>query len=164
MSIQKFKDGAILMTGDDMWNFLMGDRTLALPSCEICSNKDDELCPDCSMNDTDRSCSCHINPPCSKCIDNHYERSPYAVDYLLYGATGKTWHGFIASEQTYGKWKEFKKQGYFLNIEIMQMTGEAVLYLTKSDEDIVIEICEKKGINNGFEKILQNYSIPEVPR
>jgi len=44
-------------------------------SCNGCihDNTDDEECESCSRLDFDNSCSCHINPPCSVCVNDHYE-------------------------------------------------------------------------------------------
>lgn len=34
-------------------------------------NEEHEQCENCSRLD-DFSCSCHINPPCSVCVNDHY--------------------------------------------------------------------------------------------
>lgn len=52
-------------------------KTFKLPEkvmikCEDCKHYETEICEDCSIN-SDRSCSCHINPPCSYCEDVKYE-------------------------------------------------------------------------------------------
>jgi hypothetical protein len=43
-------------------------------NCQDCKhfNQDDGMCDGCS-NTSDDSCSCHINPPCSICENNHFE-------------------------------------------------------------------------------------------
>lgn len=43
-------------------------------NCEKCKNKDTEICEECSVpkHDILGGCSCHINPPCSFCIDLKY--------------------------------------------------------------------------------------------
>jgi len=53
-------------------------------SCEGCRYEhiDHEDCEECSVL-TDEQCSCHINPPCNKCVTNFYvenNSNPYAED------------------------------------------------------------------------------------
>ena len=77
--IQRFDDGTKLITGND-FDELMG-KVLNLPDgkkfgcaeCKYAEEKDycDDI--DCSHLWDGASCSCHINPPCSKCVNNAFE-------------------------------------------------------------------------------------------
>jgi hypothetical protein len=41
-------------------------------NCGNCENENTIECDDCSILDGE-GCSCHINPPCGFCENNHYE-------------------------------------------------------------------------------------------
>ena len=48
-----------------------------MKTCDGCilQNEDDnEICDDCSRNDVDIECTCHISPPCSFCVNDKYEK------------------------------------------------------------------------------------------
>ena len=40
--------------------------------CTKCKHENSEVCDDCS-NISGEGCSCHLNPPCGYCVDNHFE-------------------------------------------------------------------------------------------
>lgn len=77
--IQKFKDGTKLISGDDFEKW--ADRVCNMPDskkigCAECKHASDEdYCNDidCSHLWDGESCRCHINPPCSKCVNNAFE-------------------------------------------------------------------------------------------
>jgi hypothetical protein len=46
-------------------------------NCENCVRKNTQECDDCSNTWEDTNCSCHINPPCSFCENNHFEEKIY---------------------------------------------------------------------------------------
>jgi hypothetical protein len=41
--------------------------------CKKCEHNETDICDECSMNNEDTVCSCHINPPCSFCVGLLYE-------------------------------------------------------------------------------------------
>lgn len=41
-------------------------------NCHNCKNENTEACDECSAN-SDECCSCHVNPPCSYCVNSLYE-------------------------------------------------------------------------------------------
>ena len=85
MSKQVFEDGSVLLTGDDMitaMERMFNHRGNHDISCSFCAHEgNEEYCEGCTIADTDNSCSCHINPPCSKCVGSKFEVSPFLINY-----------------------------------------------------------------------------------
>lgn len=46
---------------------------IKLYDCKTCIHDNTDICDDCSVNG-DGGCSCHINPPCSFCVNIAYEQ------------------------------------------------------------------------------------------
>jgi hypothetical protein len=40
-------------------------------NCDLCKHKDTDICLDCSTNQSE--CRCHLNPPCSSCVNSLFE-------------------------------------------------------------------------------------------
>lgn len=77
--IQTFKDGTKLITGSDLDKW--AEKVFSLPEgrktgCAECKHaKSEDYCQDidCSHLWEGESCFCHLNPPCSKCVNNAFE-------------------------------------------------------------------------------------------
>ena len=43
--------------------------------CNTCKHQDTDICDECSgtWDPLEQGCSCHIDPPCSYCVENLYE-------------------------------------------------------------------------------------------
>ena len=53
-----------------------------MKTCEGCIREqilidDDYMCDECSRLYGDRECTCHVNPPCSFCVEDMYEEKEY---------------------------------------------------------------------------------------
>lgn len=53
---------------------------MSIPDCRTCINEDTDICGDCSVYRHEGGCSCHINPPCSFCVDLLYEQKLVIVN------------------------------------------------------------------------------------
>lgn len=63
--------------GKEFYNKLLEDLKMSRVNCEDCRHYEyDEICSGCSNYDYGDGvvgCSCHLNPPCSYCVDLKYE-------------------------------------------------------------------------------------------
>ena len=161
----EFKDGSVLLTGNDMIDALSRvynhRDNYNHKDCNFCiyQHGDNVECDDCSVYDGERGCSCHINPPCSFCIDNHFEPSVNLINYKHIRNGGKwKWECFKSTEEVKNKLDIIENSGLHLNCETLQ-TDEIVVYLSNTDEDEIIEICNKTNFKSTVVKIINDYEI-----
>ena len=167
MAKKTFADGSVLLTGQEMTDCLLAaincrgnfDR-----ECSFCryENTDDERCDDCSIADMDRSCSCHINPPCGKCTESRFEESPYLINYKV--GTRK-WQCFKGDKETFDKLTEIEKTDFELSAEILS-TGKAAMYIgdpiyddIDCAESKMIEICQRKDFKETMCKMIMEFKV-----
>ena len=162
MAIETFDDGTVLITGDDFKRYMMGNRKCVIaPLCELCIHDgDDEYCyeedSECSMKDFERSCSCHINAPCGKCENSHFEESPYIIHYkdFIRGGQGKwAWACFKSDKETFEAYKKLEERGLKLTKEILT-TGYASVCVEAPADDVQIELCSPVDYKKAFSKII----------
>ena len=166
MSIEKFKDGSVLYTGSDMSKALLASvnkRNNYRMSCDFCiHNGKDEECDGCSLSDGESlNCSCHINPPCSRCVNLKFEPTPYLINFHNYHGQGRRkWECFPTTKEVFEKFKLIEDDGLALSAEILQ-TGEIAIYLGRyfDDKDEIIEICEKVLFKQTATKIIQDFKL-----
>jgi hypothetical protein len=164
MPIQEFKDGSKLVTGDDVYDYLMSGHNCN-HTCEFCKYEDtgDLKCEECT-GQTDMSCSCHINPPCVKCENNAFELSGNIVDFFEFANGYKSKKSIKINKGLFDKFLPYKND-YQLSVEIIS-TGEKVFYVSDYKEDIVIEIMEADtsfsvGINLVLDKFIEETTMDD---
>lgn len=158
MTIQKFKDGAVLVTGNDIYSHLMNAmnrRNNVENDCSFCEHEetkeDNEFCDGCSIPD-DLSCSCHIRPPCSKCENSRFEPSINLINYKHYHEAGKwRWECFRADKITFKKLSDLEKKGYELSAETLN-TGVIAIYL--GDD---IELSDRQNFKGIIIKLVNRF-------
>ena len=170
MSKKVFADGSVLLTGQEMIDSLealYNHRGSFDRDCSFCryDTYENEHCDGCSISNTDRSCSCHINPPCSKCVDSAFEVSPYLINYQACKKGGKRqWQCFRGDKETFDKLTEIEKTKFKLTAEILS-TGEVTMYI---DDDIeaskydMIEICNKKDFKQTMLKMIMDFKLCRI--
>jgi hypothetical protein len=170
MARQTFKGGSVLMTGDDMMAALeaaYNRRGLYETECSYCIHEDssdaeyDEFCEGCSISDTDLSCSCHINPPCSKCVESAFEPSSNLVNYQQHKNGKKKWECFKADKEVCDKLQLIEDAKLELSAEILT-TGEVAIYIDDGIDfgnNEAIEICERVKYKQVMCKMIMDYSI-----
>jgi hypothetical protein len=131
--------------------------------CSFCQHEqgpndpDNENCDGCSIL-RDSCCSCHINPPCSKCVDSAFEPSGNLINYKHYREGGKwKWECFKSDEQTFKKLTALEGKGYELSTEMLQ-EGVIAVYLG-FDENEDIELCERSEFKKTVNKIIDKTTI-----
>ena len=158
MSIKQFENGSFLVAGRDLENYLLNRRNKYSVDCKFCSHEDEKdnlICDECSILG-DESCSCHINPPCSKCENSRFEVSPHLINYKHYKDGKWRWECFKSNEDVFDKFKKIEESGMILSAETIT-TGEIVIYLGLDDdvEEEEIKICsEKKYFKEEVEKMI----------
>ncbi len=145
---QEFKDGSVLLTGDDMaraMEAIINRRGAYEIECSFCIHEnDEEYCDGCTIADTNYSCSCHINPPCSKCVGSKFEVSPYLINYEHIKGGRRKWECFKGTKETFEKLETIEALGLKLSAETL-LTGEIAMYIEDGiEKDYEIEICKKK--------------------
>lgn len=148
--IEKFKDGSTLVTGDDFTKHLhkmLNKRNGYDKNCSFCKHEGDERCGDCSFENTDISCSCHISPPCYKCVNSAFEPTQYLVNYKRYVENGNgkwRWKCFRSDKNTWEVFNKMESDGWELSAETLT-NGVIAIYLEKNIDEIEeIELCGKK--------------------
>lgn len=165
MSIKTFKDGSVLYTGDDIYKHFercWNKRDNYQTSCNYCKHENSERCEECSIP-SGISCSCHLTPPCSKCVNNGFEPTKHLINYENYSAykmkgskAKPKWECFPTTKEIFEKFTKLEKAGLRLSAEILN-TGEIVIYLGKpyDDKNEKIEICEKLKFKSVAEKMIK---------
>jgi len=166
MSRQEFENGSVLLTGDELamaMEATINHRGAYEINCSFCVHEGDEgYCKDCTIADTDRSCSCHINPPCSKCVGSKFEVSSYLINYQQHENRKKRWQCFKVNEEVFNKAKEIEDAGLQLSAEILS-TGEAAMYIDDGAElDYEIKICHRHEFRQMMCKMIMDFKIPEL--
>jgi hypothetical protein len=157
MPIRKFENGSVLVTGDDIYDYLLSGHMYDR-NCDFCryvDEEDSEHCDGCTGAD-DVSCSCHINPPCSKCENNAFELAENIVDYYEYRNGTKGKKSIKINKDLYNNFKQYEKE-YGLSVEILS-TLEKAFYVSSTNDDISIEIETEKTLNvQGIEKVINSF-------
>lgn len=166
MSKQIFADGSVLVIGDDMTKALearwdrRGNHDI---SCSFCQheNNDDEYCEGCTIADWETSCSCHINPPCNKCVGSKFEVSPYLINYRHHKNGRTQWECFKGDKNLLDKVEEIKRSGLKLSAEVLS-TGEVAMYIDDGEDCDIndsCEICQKKDFREVMTEMIKTFSI-----
>lgn len=171
MSIEKFDNGAVLITGDDLaahFEKMLNRRDNYDKSCSFFAFKygESDECDGCSISSIDRGCSCHINPPCSYCVDSHFEPSAYLINYKRYSEGGQgrwRWECFRAEKEVFEKLNSLENEGYYLTAEVLT-TGECSLCISWADDDADIEICLKKDFKETMCKLIMRFDHDEYKK
>ncbi len=161
MSKKVFQDGSVLTTGQEMIDVLEAlynhrgafDRT-----CDFCVHEDNTegFCDGCSISDWELSCSCHINPPCQKCVESKFDVSPYLINYKNHKNGREKWECFKGDKELVDKLAEIESAGLILSAEILT-TGEVAMYIDDgidADENDSIEICQKREFKQTMCKMI----------
>lgn len=148
---QVFEDGSVLLTGDDFTraiDAMLNRRGNYDISCSFCQFEDSEICKDCTITN-DTSCSCHISPPCSRCVGSKFEVSPYLLNYKHY-VNGKTkWECFKGNKTTFEKLTKIEEKGFNASAEILT-TGEISITIEDNFYDYDIDICQKPNFKQAM--------------
>lgn len=163
MSRQVFADGTVLLTGDDMTKSLMASlnrRDAYDIDCSFCLHEGNEShCGGCSIADTDYSCSCHINPPCGKCVNSKFEVSPYLINYEAHKGDRKNWQCFKADKAVFDNLASIEGSGLHLSAEVLT-TGEAAMYIEDGvEKDYEIEICARRDFKETMCRMIMTFSL-----
>ena len=159
MAIKHFKNGSVLFTGNDMYEAVMRSfsrRNNYTKSCDFCIHEEDsEECDGCSLLTEGLCCSCHINSPCSYCVDSKFEPTPYLINYKNYKDGRAQWECFPSTKEIFNKFEALEKEGFILHAEILT-TGEVAIYLKYVFEeyDRVIKICRKVEFKSAAQKMI----------
>ena len=165
---QEFKDGSVLLTGNDMIKAMekaYNHRDNYDTSCSFCVHEgNDEHCEGCTILDTDYSCSCHINPPCSKCVGSKFEVSPYLINYEHIKITGGKkrwiWECFKGDKEVFEKLEAIEAlPALKLTAETLS-TSEIAMYIEDGIErDYDIEICNKPEFKQAMRKMIMGFDL-----
>jgi hypothetical protein len=163
MARQEFKDGSVLLTGDDMIVALeasINHRDAYDIDCSFCKHDgDDEHCGGCTIAATNNSCNCHINPPCSKCVGSKFEASSYLINYIRCSKGRRKWECFKGDKELFDKVTTIENSGLQLSAEILS-TGEVAMYIDDGmdcDENDACEICNRKDFKQVMCKMIRNF-------
>jgi len=167
MSRKEFGNGSVLLTGDDMIAALeaaMNRRGAHEIDCDFCQHEgDDEYCYGCSIAGNDYSCSCHINAPCSKCVDSKFEVSPYLVNFLHHKEGKKRWQCFKADKNIFDKATAIENIGLEISAEII-CTGEVAMFIddgVEAGKNDCIEICSRKDFKAVMCRMIESFQIED---
>ena len=165
---QQFEDGSVLLTGEDMRIALeatINRRGVYDIDCSFCQHEgDEERCKGCTIIDWETSCSCHINPPCSKCVGSKFESSPFLINYVHHKSHRDKWECFKGDEATFKKLEEIESAGLRLSAETLS-TGEIAMYIDDGIErDYEIEICAKADFKQAMCKMVKKFAIPNIEK
>ena len=162
MSKQIFNDGSVLLTGKDMeiaMEAMINHRGRYDISCEFCIHEgDDVYCEGCTILDLDSSCSCHICPPCSKCVGSKFEVSPCLINYIHHKNGRKRWECFKGYQQTFEKLTLMEEKGFHLSAETLT-TGEIAMYVEDGEIDYEIEICNQIEFKQTMSGMVHNFNL-----
>lgn len=160
---QEFENGSVVLTGDDLTRSIeamLNHRGAYDIDCSFCKHENNEdFCDGCTISDTNYSCSCHINPPCSKCVGSKFEVSEYLINYTNHKDGKKKWECFKAGEDIFDKATLIETSGLRLSAEILS-TGEVAMYIDDgidAGENDAIEICERKNFKQIMCKMIKEY-------
>lgn len=161
---QQFKDGSVLLTGEELRIALeatINRRGAYDIDCSFCRHEDDEEhCKGCTIADWETSCSCHISPPCSKCVGSKFESTPYLINYVHHKSHRDKWECFKGDEATFEKVEKIENSGLRLSAETLS-TGEVAMYIDDGVErDYEIEICAKADFKQTMCKMVKKFLIP----
>lgn len=161
MTIKRFENGTVIYTGKDMEDALykaLNKRNNYDRECSFCvHDSKDDFCGDCSLLSGDLACSCHINPPCSKCTDSRFEVSPYLINYKHFKDDKNLWECYRADEKTFKKLELIEAEGFYANAETLT-TGEIAIYITKREYDDII-ICRKVEFRIKMSEFINRFNI-----
>jgi len=162
MSKQIFADGSVLTTGKDMiatMEAMFNRRDAHDISCSFCVHEgNEEYCEGCTIADTDHSCSCHICPPCSKCVGSKFEVSPFLINYEQHKEGRKRWQCFKGDESVFAKLEAIEKTGFHLSAEILS-TGEAAIYIDDGSIDYEVEVCKRSEFKQKMRKMIMAFDV-----
>jgi hypothetical protein len=165
MTIHKFDNGSILATGDNIYDFLFANKRNGYKRrCDFCRHNNTDICESCSRQDGERSCSCHINPPCEFCEKDAFEVTDYLINFKNYfprRKEGFDWETFPSNKEVFDKYAKIENGGYVLSAEILS-TGEIAIYLDRDldeeNEHALLEICKKHDFKSVAEKMIMNFT------
>ena len=166
MSKQVFRDGSVLLTGQDMIEALEASYNHCGAhdtDCSFCKHEDDEkYCKGCTIADADHCCSCHINPPCSYCVGSKFEVSPYLINYKQHENGRKRWQCFKATKDVFDKLKLIEEADLHLSAEILT-TNEAAMYVSSNHDepDLEIKVCPRNEFKPVMCKMILELDINE---
>ena len=163
---KEFKDGSVLLTGNEMIAALekgYNRRDNYDVSCSFCEHEgNNEHCEGCTIADTDNSCSCHINPPCSKCVGSKFKVSPYLINYEHIKTGGKDgkrrWECFKGDKDIFEKLSAIEHIGLKLTTETLSTGGIAMYIEDGIERDYEIEICNKKDFKQVMCKMIKSFN------
>lgn len=165
MAKKEFEDGSVLLTGEDMRIALeasINHRGAYDRDCSFCQHEGDEdYCDGCTIADWETSCSCHINPPCGKCVGSKFEVSPYLINYTHHKNGKKKIECFKGDKETFKKLSEIESIGLSLSAETLS-TGEIAMYIDDGiEKDYEIEICVKADFKQTMCKMIGKFQVEE---
>ena len=170
---QEFENGSVLLTGNDMIAAMEKDlncRDNYDVSCSFCEHEgNDEHCDGCTILDTDYSCSCHINPPCSKCVGSKFEVTPYLINYehiVIVKSSSNISKKRWIKECFKGDKDVFEKLEAIESLPALKLTaeslstGEIAMYIEDGIErDYEIEICRKPDFKQTMRKMIMGFDL-----
>ena len=165
--IKKLKGGGTLITGDDLskhFENMFNRRNNFTETCDFCKHDEEsDRCTECSIKE-DISCSCHINPPCYKCVNSGFEATKFIINYKNH-CKGKTqWECFPSNEKVFDKFNLIEKEGFTLSAEILRTTGEVAMYIDSGDESTgrdLIQVSRKVAFKQEFQKLILDFKLKE---
>lgn len=169
MAIQYLEDGGVLYTGEDAfkgWKNGFRDNYDSR-DCRYCIHQgDEEYCEDCNnLKEEFAGCSCHINAPCSYCLELKFESSVFLINYRaygqnrVYGQKNWRWECIASTENIFNKFKIMEEQGFYLDAELLSTEEVSINLMNDMDEVMEIRICQRKDFWQIMEDIIKNYKI-----
>ncbi len=165
---KKFEDGSVLLTGDELviaMEAMINHRGAYEVDCSFCQYEGNEdYCKGCTITDWETSCSCHIDPPCSKCVGSKFELSLYLINYIHHVQKRERWECFKGDQITCEKLNEIESSGLRLSAETLS-TGEIAMYVDDGVElDYEIEICVKADFKQTMCRMVNKFAIHTEPQ
>jgi len=164
MGRKEFENGSVLLTGNDMsvaLEALINHRGAYEIDCSFCQHEGcDDYCDGCTIADHEHSCSCHINPPCSKCVGSKFEVSPYLINYMHHVQNGrKRWECFKANKATFDKVVAIESSGLHLSAETIS-TREIAMYIGDDiEKDYEIEVCKRSDFKKVMCEMIEKHQV-----
>ncbi len=158
---QTFGDGSVLLTGDDFsraMEAVVNKRGAHDRGCSFCIYEQTEDCDGCALQDRDLSCSCHINPPCAKCVNSKFDVSPYLLNYEHIKQGRRRWECFRGDKKSFEKLTEIENAGLGVTAETL-MTGEIAFYIGNGMEDYTCDICLKVKFRQELPKAIVRFDL-----
>lgn len=160
------------MTGQDMMDAMeaiYNHRGNFDRDCSFCVHDGveadfDEFCDGCSVSDTDKCCSCHINPPCGYCVNSLFEVSPYLINFEHHKDGKKRWQCFRGTKEVFDKLTLIENVNWKVSVEILT-TNEVAMYIDdgfdfgSSVRDEAIEVCQRKEYRQVMCKMIMDFKI-----